>query len=63
VGVFQVAVNLTLVQAYGVSTTTALAFGIGLQVIEVSLGAGLGFVFLSREGLSFSEARSLRASD
>jgi peptidoglycan-N-acetylglucosamine deacetylase len=63
VGVFQVAVNLTLVQAYGVSAATALAFGIGLQVIEVTLGAGLGFVFLSREGLSFAEARGLRASD
>ena len=34
-----------------------ITFGIGLQVIEVALGAGLGFVFLSLEGLSFGEVR------
>jgi peptidoglycan/xylan/chitin deacetylase (PgdA/CDA1 family) len=57
VGVFQLAVALALRVSYGVDQTTAITFGIGLQVIEVALGAGLGFVFLSLEGLSFGEVR------
>jgi hypothetical protein len=33
-------------------------------VIEIALGAGLGLVFLSREGLSFGEVRrGISASD
>ncbi len=57
VGVFQLAVALALRVSYDVDQTTAITFGIGLQVIEVALGAGLGFVFLSLEGLSFGEVR------
>jgi uncharacterized membrane protein YbhN (UPF0104 family) len=57
VGVFQLAVALALRVSYGIDQTTAITFGIGLQVIEVALGAGLGFVFLSLEGLSFGEVR------
>ena len=41
----------------------AIAFSIGLQVIEAALATGLGFVFLSREGLSFAEARRLPARE
>ena len=52
-----------LVQAYGVDFPHALAFAVGLQVIEVCLGVGLGFLFLSREGLSLSEVRGLRGTD
>jgi uncharacterized membrane protein YbhN (UPF0104 family) len=60
VGVFQFAVVLPLVNTYGVDPTRALQFAIGLQLIEALLGVGLGFVFLSREGLSLAEARQLR---
>ncbi len=57
VGVFQFAVVLALTATYGISQTSAVAFAIGLQAIEVALGAGLGLVFLSLEGLSFGEVR------
>ena len=63
IGIFQGAVYLPLVQAYGVGTATALAFSIGLQLIEMALGAGLGFFFLWREGLSLAEARHLPQDD
>ena len=42
------------------TSPTRIAFAVGLQVIEVALGVGLGFWFLSREGLSLSEVRGLR---
>jgi uncharacterized protein (TIRG00374 family) len=57
VGVFQVAVATSLSQAFGISYATGITFGIGLQVIEIVLAAGLGFIFLSLEGLSFGEVR------
>jgi uncharacterized membrane protein YbhN (UPF0104 family) len=63
VGLFQAAIAQVLVQAYPIDFTHAIAFAVGLQVIEVSLGVGLGFWFLSREGLSLSEVRGLRADD
>ena len=50
VGVFQVAVATSLSQAFGLSYATGITFGVGLQVVEVALGAGLGFIFLSLEG-------------
>lgn len=56
-GVFQLAVATALSQAFDVSFGQAVTFAIGLQVIEVALGAGLGFVFLSVEGLSFGDVR------
>jgi uncharacterized protein (TIRG00374 family) len=63
VGLFQAAVAQVLVQAYPIDFPHALAFAVGLQVIEVCLGVGLGFVFLSREGLSLAEVRGLRGDD
>ena len=60
IGLFQAAVAQVLVQAYPIDFPHAIAFAVGLQVIEVSLGVGLGFWFLSREGLSLSEVRGLR---
>jgi uncharacterized membrane protein YbhN (UPF0104 family) len=63
VGLFQAAVAQVLVQAYPVDFPHAIAFAVGLQVIEVSLGVGLGFWFLSREGLSLAEVRGLRGDD
>jgi peptidoglycan-N-acetylglucosamine deacetylase len=57
VGVFQVAIALALEQSYGVDRTLAVNFGIGLQAIEIGLGAGLGLFFLSLEGLSLGKVR------
>jgi uncharacterized protein (TIRG00374 family) len=59
IGSFQAAVAYPLAQTYNIDPARAIAFAIGLQVIEAALGAGLGFVFLSREGLSLAEARRL----
>ncbi len=56
-GVFQLAVATALSQAFDVPFGQAVTFAIGLQVIEVALGAGLGFVFLSLTGLSFGDVR------
>jgi hypothetical protein len=59
IGSFQLAVAYPLAQTYNVDTGRAIAFSIGLQIIEAALATGLGFVFLSREGLSLAEARRL----
>ncbi|HVG88217.1 MAG TPA: lysylphosphatidylglycerol synthase transmembrane domain-containing protein, partial [Gaiellales bacterium] len=57
VGVFQVAVAGILAASFGVDAASGAAFGIGLQAVEVVLGAGLGAVFLIAEGLSLSDLR------
>jgi uncharacterized membrane protein YbhN (UPF0104 family) len=58
-GIFQLGVSAPLVNAYAVSTASAVAFSVGLQLVEGLLGVGLGLVFLAREGLSLSGARQL----
>jgi uncharacterized membrane protein YbhN (UPF0104 family) len=58
-GIFQLGVAGPLVSAYGISTASAVAFSVGLQLVEGLLGVGLGLVFLAREGLSLSGARQL----
>lgn len=58
-GIFQLGVTAPLVNAYAVSTASAVAFSVGLQLVEALLGVGLGLVFLAREGLSLSGARAL----
>ncbi len=58
VAVFQVAIAVALAQAYGVDRAAGLSFGLGLQAIEVGLGAGLGIAFLAYEGLSLADVRS-----
>lgn len=58
VGVFQLATVIPLVVTYNIPETTALAFSIGLQVIEGSIGVGVGSIFLLREGLTIGEVRS-----
>jgi hypothetical protein len=35
---------------YGVSYSTGVAYGFGLQAIEASVGIGVGLLFLAREG-------------
>jgi peptidoglycan-N-acetylglucosamine deacetylase len=56
-GVFQGATAGGLSVLYPVSSDLALTFSIGLQLIEAALGVGIGFVFLSLEGLSVAELR------
>ena len=58
-GIFQLGVSAPLINAYAISTSTAVAFSVGLQVVEGLLGVGLGLFFLAREGLSLSGAREL----
>jgi uncharacterized protein (TIRG00374 family) len=53
VGLLQAAVAAALL-SYGVSYAHGILFGIGLQVIEASVGIGLGFLFLAREGFTFA---------
>jgi peptidoglycan/xylan/chitin deacetylase (PgdA/CDA1 family)/uncharacterized membrane protein YbhN (UPF0104 family) len=55
--VFQGA-TYTALQVYNVPTNLAINFAIGLQLIEAMLGVGLGFFFLSYEGLSVGELRT-----
>lgn len=53
VGLVQIAVATPLVN-YGIAYPHGIAFGIGLQAIEASVGIGIGLVFLAREGLSYA---------
>jgi hypothetical protein len=53
VGLLQAVVALPL-RSYGVPYSTGIAFGVGLQIVEASVGIGLGLVFLAREGLSLA---------
>ena len=58
IGLLQAAVALPLVQ-YGVAYSTGFAYGLVLQVIEMSVGVGVGLIFLAREGLSFATLREM----
>lgn len=58
VGLYQAAVATPLL-SYGVATTRGVAFGIGLQAIESSVGIGIGMVFLAREGLTYATLKGL----
>jgi glycosyltransferase 2 family protein len=62
IGLLQAAVALPLVQ-YDVAYSTGFAYALVLQVIEMSVGVGVGLVFLAREGLSFATLRDLPAED
>ena len=62
VGLLQAAIALPLVQ-YGVAYTTGFAYGLALQAVEMSVGVGLGLMFLAREGLSFANLRAIRGED
>jgi uncharacterized protein (TIRG00374 family) len=57
-GLVQIAVAIPLV-SYGVPYAHGVAFGIGLQAIEASVGVGVGLVFLAREGLSYATLRDI----
>ncbi|HEX2291835.1 MAG TPA: lysylphosphatidylglycerol synthase transmembrane domain-containing protein [Gaiellaceae bacterium] len=62
IGLLQAVVALPLV-SYGVSYSTGLAFGLGLQVLEMSVGVSVGAIFLMREGLSFESLRRMPAQE
>jgi uncharacterized protein (TIRG00374 family) len=53
VGLLQAAIALPLI-SYGVNYARGIAYGIGLQAIEASVGVGVGLLFLAREGLSYT---------
>lgn len=58
IGVFQLATVIPLMRIYGISEAEALAFSIGLQAIEGSIGLGVGSAFLFREQLTLKEVKS-----
>jgi uncharacterized membrane protein YbhN (UPF0104 family) len=58
IGLVQAAVAVSLAQ-YGVRYARGFAFGIGLQLIEASVGIGIGTIFLAREGISFATLRTI----
>jgi uncharacterized membrane protein YbhN (UPF0104 family) len=58
IGLVQAAVAVSLAQ-YNVPYAKGFAFGIGLQLIEASVGIGIGTVFLAREGISIATLRGL----
>ena len=58
IGLLQAAVAIPLV-SYGVAYARGFAYGLGLQVLEMSVGVGVGLLFLAREGLSFAMLRQI----
>jgi glycosyltransferase 2 family protein len=62
VGLVQAAVALPLV-SYGVAYPKGFAFGIGLQAIEMSVGVGVGLIFLAREGLSYAMLKRMPGAE
>jgi len=58
VGLLQAAVALPLVQ-YGVPYATGFAYALVLQAVEMSVGLGVGLVFLAREGLSLASLKTM----
>jgi glycosyltransferase 2 family protein len=59
VGLLQAAIALPLSTQYGIAYGTGFAYGLALQAVEMSVGVGLGTVFLAREGLSFANLRGM----
>ena len=57
-GLVQIAIGLPLVN-YGVAYAKGVAFGVGLQAIEASVGVGVGLIFLAREGLSYATLKQM----
>jgi glycosyltransferase 2 family protein len=62
IGLVQAAVALPLV-SYGVAYPKGFAFGIGLQAVEMSVGVGVGLLFLAREGLSYAMLRRMPGAE
>ena len=62
IGLVQAAIALPLV-SYGVDYPKGFAFGIGLQAIEMSVGVGVGLIFLAREGLSYAMLKRMPGAE
>ncbi len=62
VGLLQAAVALPLGQ-YGVAYATGFAYGLVLQAVEMSVGVGVGLVFLAREGLSLASLKTMEEEE
>jgi uncharacterized membrane protein YbhN (UPF0104 family) len=62
IGLVQAAVALPLVP-YGVPYAKGFAFGIGLQAVEMSVGVGVGLLFLAREGLSYAMLKRMPGAE
>ena len=58
VGLVQAVIASPLLQ-YNVDYGRGIAFGIGLQAIEASVGIGVGVIFLAREGLSYAMLKEI----
>jgi uncharacterized membrane protein YbhN (UPF0104 family) len=58
IGLLQAAVALPLVP-YGVAYGTGFAYGLVLQAVEMSVGVGVGLIFLAREGLSLGSLKTM----
>ena len=58
IGLFQAAVAAALVP-YGVAYQHGFAYGIGLQMIEMSVGVGLGLLYLAHEGIAFAMLKQI----
>jgi uncharacterized membrane protein YbhN (UPF0104 family) len=59
VGLMQAAVALPL-RDYGVPYATGFAYALVLQAVEMSVGVGVGLLFLAREGISFAMLRRMQ---
>lgn len=62
IGLLQAAVALPLAQ-YGVAYGTGFAYGLVLQAVEMSVGVGVGLVFLAREGLSLASLQRMEEQE
>lgn len=62
IGLLQAAVALPLRQ-YGVAYGSGFACGLVLQVIEMSVGVGVGLIFLAREGLSLATLKRIEEQE
>ena len=50
---------LTALGQYGVAYATGFAYALVLQAVEMSVGVGVGLVFLAREGLSLASLKTM----
>jgi uncharacterized membrane protein YbhN (UPF0104 family) len=58
IGLLQAAVALPLVQ-YGVAYGTGFAYALVLQAVEMSVGVGVGLIFLAHEGISLASLKTM----
>ena len=62
IGLLQAAVALPL-DAVRRRVSTGFAYGLVLQVVEMSVGVGVGLVMLAREGLSFASLQTMEEAE